>query len=85
MCIILQIDTRLCVDKIGVIKMLAIDTNKIIIALSNTALPVKDVASKADLSLSLVSKILNGHKKTVRPSTIGKLAKALECKVEDLI
>ena len=65
--------------------MLKIDSKKLLMAVSAAALTVKGAAEKAGLSVGLVSKMLNGHSVNVRPSTVGKLAKALECKVEDLL
>lgn len=40
---------------------------------------------KSKVSRNTISRIKNGKTTEVRPSTIGKLAKALGCRVEDLL
>lgn len=43
------------------------------------------LTEKSKVSRNTISRIKNGKTTEVRPSTIGKLAKALGCKVEDLL
>lgn len=62
-----------------------IDKDKLAITLSNSILTQKELAKKAGLSTTIISGMLNGHNVSVRPNTVGKLANAFGCKVEDLI
>lgn len=62
-----------------------ISRNKFQIRLANTMKPMQVLIDNSNVSKTVVSNILNGRKTTVRPSTVGKLAKALGCKVEDLL
>ncbi|WP_445506821.1 helix-turn-helix domain-containing protein [Niallia sp. 03190] len=46
---------------------------------------VKDVATKADVHVNVLYKLLNGHKKSLSLETIAKLCVALDCEIGDLI
>lgn len=65
--------------------MLKIDNLKVVLALSNASYTVKELAKQSGLSTGSISKIINGHTLKVRPATIGKLAKALDVDVKDLL
>ncbi|QEH71024.1 helix-turn-helix transcriptional regulator [Cellulosilyticum sp. WCF-2] len=55
------------------------------LAIANALITTTDLAEKANVSRTLISNILNGKKSEVQPATVGKLARALDIKVEDLI
>lgn len=65
--------------------MLAINKEKLINALANEELTIKELSVKAKLSRTVISNLLNGNTEVARPATVGKLAKALNVKVEDLL
>jgi putative transcriptional regulator len=46
---------------------------------------IKELAQKANISESIVAKILHGKKKGLRLDTITKLCVALDCRVDELI
>lgn len=62
-----------------------ISKDKFEVMIANTMKPTKTIISDSNVSKTVISNILNGKKTTVRPSTVGKLANALGCKVEDLL
>lgn len=62
-----------------------INLYKFKLAIANALITTTDLAEKAAVSRCVISNIINGKKATVKPVTLGKLAKALEVKVEDLI
>ncbi|WP_207669750.1 helix-turn-helix domain-containing protein [Cellulosilyticum sp. WCF-2] len=62
-----------------------INLYKFKLAIANALITTTDLAEKANVSRTLISNILNGKKSEVQPATVGKLARALDIKVEDLI
>ncbi len=68
-----------------VIGMISINKDKFILALANISMPTEMFSKESGVSRTVVSKIINGHISSVRIQTAGRLAKALNCKVEDLI
>lgn len=65
--------------------MLQIDTKKLIIAIANSMLGDVDLSKNANVSRNIISELKTGKKTTVRPQTLGKLARALGVRVEDLV
>ena len=65
--------------------MVSINKDKFILALANKAIPTEMFSKESGVSRTIVSKLINGRTSSVRTQTAGKLAKALNCKVEDLI
>lgn len=61
-----------------------INNIKFNIAIANVAMEQKDLAEKTGLTPETISRIKNGQQEP-RLSTVGKIAKALEVNVEDLI
>ena len=61
-----------------------IDNEKLIIALANNGMMLKDLCAKAPLSEIALRDIRQG-KSNPRPATIGKIAKALNVSVEEII
>lgn len=62
---------------------LKLDATKLNIAMANACLNPYDLCEKAEINYSSFKRILNGI--GIKPKTVGKIAKALNCKVEDLI
>lgn len=62
-----------------------INLYKFKLAIANALITTTDLAEKANVSRTLISNIVNGKKSEVQPATVGKLARALDIKVEDLI
>lgn len=61
-----------------------LDTKKMDAAVGTACITYKVLAERTGISTCTLARIKNGHQKA-RPSTIGKIAKALNVKVEDLI
>lgn len=64
--------------------MLQISTDKIRCEIANQCLTMEKAAEKAGIKRGSLSRILN-NKCKVRLDTIGKIAKALEKRVEDFV
>ena len=62
-----------------------IDIHKFNNEMANNLLDIGILAEKSKVSRNSISRIKNGKVTEIRPSTVGKLAKALGCKVEDLL
>ena len=65
--------------------MISINRTKFLLALTNTQLTSKQIAEKAGVSRVIISKVANNKQSTMRPQTLGKIARALNVKPEDLI
>lgn len=65
--------------------MISINRTKFLLALTNTQLTSTQIAEKAGVSRVVISKVVNNKQSTMRPQTLGKIARALSVKVEDLI
>lgn len=61
-----------------------INKNRINLAMANAYMSINDLAEKSNVSRISIGRIING-KTEPRPATVGKLAKALNVKVEYLI
>lgn len=61
-----------------------IDTHKLAIEMARNCLSFENLSKGAGISRTTLQRIKSG-KQIARPQTIGKLAKALEVKVEDLL
>lgn len=61
-----------------------ISIEKFNLILANRAITINQLSENSKVSRVTISRIKSGTQKA-RPHTIGKLAKALNCKVEDLI
>ena len=61
-----------------------LDTQKLLIEMANACMTITELAEKSSVSRPALTKITTG-KGNPKPVTIGKLAKALGVKVEDLI
>jgi transcriptional regulator with XRE-family HTH domain len=61
-----------------------IDKQKLAIAMGNSCITFNELSIKSGVSRITIGKFLSG-KVVPRPATIGKIAKALNVKVEDLI
>jgi transcriptional regulator with XRE-family HTH domain len=57
---------------------------KLQIAMANACITVNELSVQSEVSRIALSKIMNG-KSNPKPVTIGKIAKALNVKVEDII
>lgn len=64
--------------------MLQIDTKKLIISIANKGLSATELAELSGVSRVTLARLKAGTQQA-RPQTLGKLAKALGVKVEDLI
>ncbi len=61
-----------------------LDLKKLKLVVISRGYSVNEIAEKAGLARQTISRLLN-NEKSVRPSTAGKLAKALEIDVESII
>lgn len=64
--------------------MFKINSQKVILARANAGLTEKELAKLSKVGVNTISKIENCHSQP-KASTIGKIAKALNVKLEDLI
>ncbi|MCC5910160.1 MAG: helix-turn-helix transcriptional regulator [Clostridiaceae bacterium] len=58
--------------------------DKLLLAMANGCMTVGDLAKQAEISRVGLTSYISG-KRNPKPATIGKIAKALNVKVEDLI
>ncbi len=61
-----------------------LNANKLILAMANACITIGELADKSRVSRTAINKFTTG-KGNPKPATIGKLAKALNVSVEDLI
>lgn len=61
-----------------------LDTNKTHIAMANKVMNCPDLAKATGLSFNTINEYLAG-KRNVTPKSLGKISKALDVSVEDLI
>lgn len=61
-----------------------LNIDKFNLEMANACISINDLAEKADVSRISIGRFISG-KTEPRPATVGKIAKALGCKVEDLI
>lgn len=61
-----------------------INKTKLTLAMANACVSINDIAKKSKVSRVSIGRFLSG-KTEPKPATIGKIAKALNVKVEDLI
>lgn len=59
------------------------DKRKLEIAMANACMNTKELQNAANLPRPTVNNVIVG--KSVRPATIGKIAKALQCNVIDIL
>lgn len=64
--------------------MLEINPTKLIVAIANKGLSATELSTLSGISMVTLARFKAGTQKA-RPQTLGKLAKALNVKVEDLI
>ncbi|GCD12402.1 helix-turn-helix domain-containing protein [Clostridium tagluense] len=64
--------------------MLNINCNKFLVVLAESGMTTLDLGIKSGVGRNTISKIING-KTNVRPQIVGKLAKALNVPVVDLV
>lgn len=61
-----------------------IDKEKLQLAMANKCLSTKDLATEAGIAEQNISAYMSGRKNP-KPMTVGKIAKVLEVKVEDIV
>lgn len=61
-----------------------LDAKKMDAAVGNACMTYKMLSEATGISTCTLARIKNGHQQA-RPNTIGKIAKALNIKVEDLV
>lgn len=64
--------------------MFKISYEKFLLALARSEMTTSQLNERSGVCRSTISKIMNGET-TVRPSTVGKLAKALNVTVEQIV
>jgi transcriptional regulator with XRE-family HTH domain len=64
--------------------MLEVNQNKFLLALAKAGMTTTDLEAKAKVGRTTISKIVNGNTK-IRPALVGKLAKALNVDVEQIV
>lgn len=60
------------------------DKNKVQIIMARACMNPGDIAKKAEMPLQTVKNVINGNR-SVRPATIGRVAKALKVDVTEII
>lgn len=60
------------------------DKNKMQIVMARTCMNTSDLAEKTGMPLQTVKNVINGNR-SVRPVTIGKVAKALQVDVTEIL
>lgn len=66
------------------VKMLKLDRRKLDLILAEKCYSLADLTKKAGVSSALITKVVSGNY-TLTTKTLGKIAKALEVKPQDLI
>lgn len=61
-----------------------IDSNKLELAMGNACITAEKLADKTGIGTCTLTRIKKGQQNP-RPATVGKIAKALNVKVEDLV
>jgi len=61
-----------------------LNRNKLLLAMANACITIGELAEKSGVSRTALTKFTAG-KSNPKPATIGKIAKALGIKVQDLI
>ena len=64
--------------------MLQIDTKKLLVAIANQCMTLEQAAEKAGIKRTSLSRLIK-NSGSVRPDTIGKIAKALGKPVEEFL
>ncbi|MCC9294385.1 helix-turn-helix transcriptional regulator [Clostridium sp. WLY-B-L2] len=64
--------------------MLEVNQNKFLLALAKAGMTTTDLEAKAKVGRTTISKVVNGNTK-IRPALVGKLAKALNVDVEQIV
>lgn len=65
-------------------EIMKLDSQKLLIEMANACITITELAEKANVSRPALTKYATG-KSNPKPVTLGKIAKALGIKVEDLI
>lgn len=63
---------------------MTIDKGKLQLAMAKKCYTVNDLAEKASISRNSINAYMSGRKNP-KPMTVGKIAKVLEVKVEDIV
>jgi plasmid maintenance system antidote protein VapI len=71
-------------NKVGGWKMLRISSEKFLLALARSGMTTTELKVKSGVGRNTISKIIN-NETTVRPVVVGKLAKALDVQVEQIL
>lgn len=61
-----------------------LDTQKLLLGMANACMTITELAEKANVSRPALTRLATG-KSNPKPATLGKIARALGVKVEDLI
>ncbi|WP_196008169.1 helix-turn-helix domain-containing protein [Clostridium tyrobutyricum] len=64
--------------------MLEVNQNKFLLALAKAEMTTTDLENKSKVGRTTISKIMNGSTK-IKPAIVGKLAKALNVDVEQIV
>ncbi len=62
---------------------ITLDSNKILLAMANQSLSIGEFCEKADIFAGTYRRMMKGE--AIKPGTAGKVAKALNVKVQDLL
>jgi plasmid maintenance system antidote protein VapI len=71
-------------NKMGGWKMLRISSDKFLLALARSGMTTTELKVKSGVGRNTISKIIN-NETAVRPVIVGKLAKALNVQVEQIL
>lgn len=61
-----------------------IDKDKLLIAIANKCYTINELAEKSKISRNSINAYISGRKNP-KPMTVGKIAKVLQVKVEDIV
>lgn len=61
-----------------------IDKDKLLIAIANKCYTINELAKKSKISRNSINAYISGRKNP-KPMTVGKIAKVLQVKVEDIV
>jgi DNA-binding Xre family transcriptional regulator len=71
-------------NKTGGLRMLRISSDKFLVALAKSGMTTTELKVKSGVGRNTISKIIN-NETAVRPVVVGKLARALEVQVEQIL
>lgn len=66
-------------------KMLKVNRDKLVLAIANSCLTINELEEKSTVARTTISKLTTGKNNKTQAHVLGKIARALGVKVEDLV